>query len=79
MVKDNNELIQRVRMLEKEKNAYYLELKKFGNFGNENKGAVGNQSSKKKAIKGERWSMIEEKIKSIRTENQKLQANFAIN
>ena len=85
LVKENNQLIERLRMLEKEKNIYYTELKcvspmKIQQSTERSMGKSLIQNSRKKVSnKGERWNLIEEKLKLIRQENEQLKANLEIN
>lgn len=84
-MKENNQLIERLRMLEKEKNIYYTELKcvspmKIQQSTERSMGKSLIQNSRKKVSnKGERWNLIEEKLKLIRQENEQLKANLEIN
>lgn len=83
LVKQNNELIEKVRILEREKNGYYNELKsasplKMRNTNRDAPKSLLELSRKKSSAKGEKWNIMEEKLRSIRMENEKLKANLAI-
>lgn len=65
MVVENNRLIESYREMEKEKNNYYHELKRFSriSFGNEKLSSSALRKGHK--VKDQRWKEIEANLKKL--------------
>lgn len=80
LITENNQLIERTRELEKEKNNYYHELKRMSrvSFGSENVNVNNSAVKSMPKVKDQRWKQIESNLKRLQLENKAIQSNLQI-
>jgi hypothetical protein len=78
LIRQNNKLIEQIRNLEKEKNGVYQELKMTSPLKLKHSNRDSKSAKKKPNEKSERWRVIEEKLKVIRSENEQLKVHLTI-